>query len=195
MIAAPEGGPLDDFIPVWDVRERHAVMVRAPARLVFQVATEFDLQSLVLVRTIFSLRDRLLGTTAAEPKRQGFLDEMRELGWGCLIERPGTLYVAGAVCQPWMADVVFAPVAPHRFKDFDEPDLVKIAWTLESYDRGGNRSELVSETRVTATDDESRRRFLRYWRWARFGIISIRWLLLPGIRKKAETMYRGKDTR
>ena len=49
----------------------------------------------------------------------------------------------------------------------------------------------VAETRAVATDDVARSRFMAYWRWARFGIVTIRWLLLPGIRDQAEARSRA----
>jgi hypothetical protein len=178
--------PLDPFIPIPDARERHAVMVRAPAALVYQVARAFDVQSLWGVRAIFGLRGRLMGSAPSRRTPRGFIDEMIALGWGCLVERPGEVFIAGAVCQPWLADVVFRAMPAERFPSFAEPDLVKIAWTIEAHASGPALTQLASETRAVATDAQARKRFLRYWRWARFGIIPIRWLLLPAIRRAAE---------
>jgi hypothetical protein len=36
---------------------------------------------------------------------------------------------------------------------------------------------------------------LRYWRWARFGIIAIRLLLLPAIRREAERRWAATRAR
>lgn len=180
--------PLDPYIPDPIARERFAVTVRAPAALVYDVATTFDMQSIWSVRTIFRMRERIMGSRPGVRVPRGFLEELRGLGWGCLLERPGELYVGGAVCQPWLADVKFRAVPTDRFKAFVEPDLVKIAWTLETRSLGPSLTELVSETRVAATDDAARKRFLAYWRWARAGIYSIRWLLLPAIRSEAQRL-------
>jgi hypothetical protein len=54
---------------------------------------------------------------------------------------------------------------------------------------GPARTRFVHETRVVATDDEARRRFLRYWRWARFGIVTIRYLMMPAVRRRAEARW------
>jgi hypothetical protein len=178
--------PLDPFIPVPDARERFAVTVRAPAPLVYDVACSFDMQSIWSVRTIFQMRERIMGSRPGVRVPRGMVEELRDLGWGCLLERQGELYVGGAVCQPWLADVKFRAVPSESFAAFAEPDLVRIAWTLETRSLGANLTELTSETRVAATDDAARRRFLAYWRWARIGIYSIRWLLLPAIRRQAE---------
>jgi hypothetical protein len=184
--------PLDAFMPAWDIRERHDRMVDAPPALVWEVARRLDLFSLPAVRAIFSARERLMRSTAPQRTPRPFLDEVQAIGWQQLEERPGECFVAGASCQPWQADVVFRPVPPAQFRDFAEPDQVKIAWTIEIEPRDGG-ARLVTETRVVATNQEARRRFLRYWRWARFGIIPIRWLMLRAIRAQAEAESRRRE--
>ena len=70
-----------------------------------------------------------------------------------------------------------------------DPDRVKIAWTLEVEPLGPDSARLSTETRAVATDADARRKFLRYWRWARFGIVAIRLLMLPAIRRQAEARH------
>ena len=177
----------DRFIPVADVTERHETLVRAPASLVFDVAVHFDMQSLPGVRAILWLREKLLGTTPAmRPRAHGLVAETRALGWGVLAEHPPRELVMGAATQPWKADVVFTPIAPDRFTAFAEPDLVKIVWTIETEPLGPSLTRLRTETRAVATDAAAREKFQRYWRWARFGIVLIRWLLLPAVKRDAE---------
>jgi hypothetical protein len=187
--------PLDRFIAQPDVRERFEMRVKAPAWLVMRVAREFDMQSPWLVRLIFNLRGRLMRARPAPPREsRGLVAELTALGWGVLVDDGDRLLVCGAATRPWEADVRFAAVASDGFADYSEPHLVKIAWTLETYPAGANATRLAHETRVVATDSEARRLFLRYWRWARFGIIAIRWLLLPAIRREAERQWRTNQT-
>ena len=182
--------PLDDFLPRFDARERHAVTVRAPAAEVFQAARQIDAQSILLIRAIFRLRERFMGVTPPPRVPRAFLDEALALGWGRLVECPGRLFIAGAYCQPWQGNVVFTSIPSEHFRSFAEPGQVKIAWTIECRALGPEKTELISETRAHATDDAARKRFLRYWRWARFGIFPIRWLLLPAIQRQAEAAHR-----
>jgi hypothetical protein len=160
--------------------------------LVFDVAMHFDLQSRALVRAIFRLRELLLGTTRGDRPAAGLVAETRRLGWGILRYRQGRTLVMGSVTRPWEADVVFRPIAAEQFADFAAPGLVKICWTIEADPLGAARTRFASETRVVATDAVSRARFLRYWRWAKFGIVAIRWLLLPAIRREAERRFRDQ---
>ena len=184
---------LDPFIPNPDAREYHATTVHAPAELVFGVARAFDLQSVLLVRGIFALRGILMRAHAAPRVPRGFLEEMRALGWSALVEEPG-LFVGGAACRPWEANVVFRPIPPGEFATFAEPDQVKIVWSLEAVALRPALTRLATETRAVATDEPARVKFRRYWRWARFGIVSIRWLLLPAIRRRAEAEWRVRSS-
>lgn len=187
--------PLDPFIPVYDIRERHSTMVEAPPDLVFDLAAAFDPQSLHLVRAIFWLRGVVLGSTRTPVRpSEGFLSDMRHLGWGVLAEEPKRLFVAGASCQPWLADVVFASRTAGDFRSFAEPGFVKIAWTLEVIPRGRVSCRLATETRALATDETARRLFGRYWRRIHVGVRSIRRLMLFAMRRRAEARYREAFT-
>lgn len=188
--------PLDRFIPRPDVRERFEITIRAPAGVVMAEAVDFDLQSPPLVRAVFRLRERLMGASASRPRQpQGLLAETTALGWGRLAEQPGRLVVCGAACQPWLADVKFTALAPERFADFAAPEQVKIAWTLEARPLGPAITRFAQETRVAATDAAAREKFRRYWRWARFGIIGIRLLMLPAVRRAAERRWANESSR
>jgi hypothetical protein len=181
---------LDHFIPRPFVRERYEITVNAPADIVFETACDFDLLSIPIVRAIFRLRAVLM--RAARPPRHwtGLVAETRALGWGALLQAPDRLHVAGAVCQPWIGNVVFTPIPPERFASYSEPDMVKIVWTIEAEPLGPGRTRLATETRVEPTDLAARRKFRHYWRKAGMGIVLIRWLGLPAIRRKAERRWR-----
>jgi hypothetical protein len=188
--------PLERFIPHPDVRERFETTIRAPADLVMEVAGEFDMQSLPAVRIIFRLREKLTRATRSAPRRpQGILEETRSLGWGLLAEEPGRFVVCGAACQPWRANVEFSPVAPEEFAKYAQRDQVKIAWTLEAAEIGPGLTRFGQETRAVATDGEARVKFRRYWRWARFGIVAIRLLMLPAVRRTAERRWAAERSR
>jgi len=181
---------LDRFIPDPDITERFETTIEAPADVVMQVAVGFDMQSVPAVRAIFRLRDALLGARTQPPRRpQGILDETRSLGWGVLDEQPGRAVVCGARCQPWLAEVRFSALGAEQFASYSAPDQVKIAWTLEAEPIADGVTRFAQETRAVATDAHARRKFLRYWRWARFGIVGIRLLLLPAVRRRAEQQW------
>lgn len=181
---------IESFMPESDVRERHEIIVHAPANVVFDAAEQLDLQSIPLVRAIFWLRGKIMGAANRPPRvKTGLVAETKSLGWGELARRPGRELVMGGATQPWKADVVFTSIPPSAFLAYAEPDRVKIVWTLEAVPIEPKLTLFRTETRVLATDQSARRQFLRYWRFAKFGIVTIRWLLLPALRKAAEVNY------
>ncbi len=186
---------LDRFVPRPDVRARHEILVEAPAPLVLEVARGYDLQSHPLVRAIFWLRTRLLrGRRPPAWRSQGLVADMLAMGWARLAEDPGRYFVAGAACRPWQADVVFTPLPADMFAAEAPPDQVKIAWTLEVEALAAARTRFATETRAVATDEVARRKFRRYWRHFSIGILTIRWLMLPGVRREAERRWRGSGS-
>ena len=68
---------------------------------------------------------------------------------------------------------------------------MKIAWTLEAEEIAPDVTRFAQETQAVATDAQARAKFRRYWRWARFGIVGIRLLLLPAVRREAEQRWAG----
>ena len=182
---------IERFIPAWDIRTCHQIIVQAPADMAFAVAEHFDLQSIPLVRAIFWLRGKIMRASSSPPRRPaGLVEETKKLGWGELARRPGRELVMGAVTQPWLANVKFTPVSPDEFLGFCEPDRVKIVWTIEAVPIEPALTLLRTETRVRATTMAAGEKFLRYWRFARLGILMIRWLHLPALRRAAELQYR-----
>ena len=182
---------LDQFIPVYDVAERHHIDVAAPAEITFASACEQDLMAVPLVRAIFKAREIILRSepdTRSHPR--GLLALMKAIGWGVLAEVPGREIVMGAVTQPWEANVVFRPLPPDEFIAFDEPDHVKIVWTLRADAIESGASIFRTETRAVATDPAARAKFRRYWSFLSPGIILIRWASLWPFKVEAERRAR-----
>jgi hypothetical protein len=183
---------LDRFMPVYDVVDRYHVAVAAPAAQALAVAGEMDLSDIAVVRAVFKGRELILGAAPdTRPRPRGRLADMRALGWVVRAEKPGCEIVAGAVTQPWEANVTFRSVSAERFAAFNEPDYVKIVWTLRADAVGDDASIFRTETRAVATDASARAKFRRYWAFLSPGIILIRRLMLG--RVKAETERRSRE--
>lgn len=178
---------LDQFMPAYDVVERHHRTIKAPAEVTFAAASDTDLQQSRIVRAIFKGREWLMQSapdTVLRPR--GIVAWSRSMGWGVLAEVPGREIVLGSVTRPWDANPVFRAIPPERFADFNEPDYVKIAWTLRADPIGAGTSVFRQETRAVATDAAARRKFRAYWSWLSAGIVLIRRVALGLVQTEAE---------
>jgi hypothetical protein len=189
----PHDELMDRFIPDPEVDEYHQFEVTAPAAVTFAVANGMDLQASPIIKGIFWLRavpTLLRGQPFRRQGPLGLLQETLALGFGVLAEIPDREIVVGTYTQPWHQQVTFHPLPPEQFAAFAEPGYVKIVYTLAAEPLGPHRSRFVTRTRVATTDPQSRRRFRRYWAPMSAGIILIRYLSLPMVKREAERRAR-----
>jgi hypothetical protein len=182
---------LDQFMPTYDVVERHQIRVAAPAHITLAAAREQDLQGVPLIRAIFRARELILRARPdTHPPPRGLLAQTQALGWGILADVPGQEIVVGAVTKPWEPNVRFHALPPGEFAAFADPGFVKIVWTLRADSLGADASLFRTETRAVATDAAARARFRRYWAFMSAGIALIRRLSLPPLKRNAERRIR-----
>ena len=178
---------LDRFMADYEIAERHHIRVAAPAEITFAAACEADLMHSPIIRELFRTRELVLGSKPGPGEHpRGVVPFTKSLGWSVLTEVPNREIVMGTVTQPWRPNVVFRPLTPDQFIAFNEPEYVKIAWTLRADPIGQNYSVFRHETRVKTTDAVARAKFRRYWAFFSPGIKLIRWLLLKPLQNDAE---------
>jgi hypothetical protein len=182
---------LDRFMPAYDVVERHHVQVAASAAVTLGAARDVNRFDVPVVRAVFKARELLLRATPGDRRRPTTLvAEMQSLGWTILAETPGREIVVGAVTKPWEANVTFRSVPAETFLAFNEPEYVKIVWTLRADPTGTGTSMFRTETRAVATDASARAKFRRYWSLLSPGIFVIRQMLLRPVKTEAERRAR-----
>jgi hypothetical protein len=149
---------LDEFIPAYEVVERHHVRVAAPAAIALAAACDMDLAQSAIIRSIFKGRELILGAQPDQVRSpRTLLAWAKELGWAVLAEIPDREVVLGAVTRPWDANPVFRPLPPQEFAGFHEPGYAKIAWTLRADPISTMESVARTETRVATTDPAARK--------------------------------------
>jgi hypothetical protein len=188
----PDADPLlDQFMPIYEVVERHRVRVAAPAEITFAAACDMDLQDSAVIRSIFKARELILRSEPDETTRPRSLVALtKTLGWGVLAEVPGREIVMGGVTQPWLANPVFNSLPPEKFTTFRERGYIKIIWSLRSDPIGDDESLFLTETRAVSTDATARAKFRWYWSKASPGIWLIRRLTLGPLKRDAERRTR-----
>ncbi|SOC46203.1 hypothetical protein SAMN05660748_0102 [Blastococcus aggregatus] len=170
---------LDRFVPTWDHEISVSRVFRAPPGEVFDAITTLDLFRLPVARVLLEARGLpgRLADAAARRHGEAVVKEpptfrVRDLsarGWILLGERPGTELVYGMVGRPWKGTGGAPPEPPvtaETFAAFAEPGFAKIAESTVVTPYGVGGCVLTLESRVVTTDEDSRRRFGRYWRAA-----------------------------
>lgn len=150
---------LDDFLPRWDVRERHEVLVPLPPERVYQAIKELDLSRSRLIRLLFALRGLPRGNSVT-------LQRLTSVGFVVLAEDPPVEIVLGITGRFWSMRGGIRKARADDFVSFANPGFVKAAWNFR-VQQCASGSTVSTETRVFATDERSRRSFRRYWFFVR----------------------------
>lgn len=195
---------LDEWMPVWQFDERHAIHVDAPPEKVFAAIRGVHADEILFFRTLIAIRR--CGRPGPEaglnaPEKKPILEvattttfavladeSPRELVIGTVVVAPPEIRASGKLELNGFRKVLPPGTALAIMNFFVTPD-----------DRGG--SHLSSETRVYANDAPSVRRFAIYWRLIHPGSDIIRRMWLRAIKQRAEgktppdsqTLYPPKD--
>jgi hypothetical protein len=175
----------DKYLPTFDVREQHELIVSAPSQVAYEALRRVDFSRSRLIRTIFGIRTlpSFFRHLPWGTPRGAFVEHATGMGWVILEEARGRELVAGAVTQPWASNVKFTSIPASDFHEFSDPGFVKIVWGFSATPAQPGASVLSTETRAQATDPASRAKFLRYWKFVSPGIRVIRRVALNLARR------------
>lgn len=160
---------LDQMVPRGDAEIAAHAIVEAPPAAVYGAARSLDfltVHSPLLDASMWvrGLADRLAGSTVEVPPTMTLEGIGEGLpGWLLFGSTEGHEIAFGAVGRFWTPKIEWRPVAVEEFADFTEPGWGKIGCAFVVTPYGVARSMLTYECRTITTDDESRRRFRRYW--------------------------------
>ncbi len=174
---------LDEHLPRWHHRERHAVAFTGPPD---QVLTAFDAltwREVPLFRVLMAIRS--LGTTSRTSDRR-ILTDFTGKGFALTAQTDDEIVYAG-IGRPWSPRGGMRRVeSAASFQAFDEPGWAKMA---VNFAVAG--SQLSTETRVWLTDASARRAFGAYWLVIRpfSGLIRRSWLTASV--RAAGVIHRG----
>lgn len=166
---------LDEVLPQWHFRERHAIPLVAPPEPALAAVLAVTPADSPLIRLLFGLR----GLPAE--RHDSIFDQLLRMDFRVVAEEPAREIVAVGIGQPWRLGG--ETVDARDFVRFDEPGYAKMALAFSS-----DGASLATETRVLLTDEASRRRFRLYWLVVRpwSGAIRRSWLRAARRRALAE---------
>lgn len=183
---------LDALIPTPRLVEvDHVDLAAAPDR-VWNLVRHGDLALSPLVRALFALRalpDRLVGRQTSASL---LIDDLRSTpeqpGFSLLLDEPPRAFAVGAIGKVWHPSIPFVHVAgAQAFAAFDQPDFVKVAWSIRVLPLGAEDTRLEVEVRVDATSEDAWHKFERYFRLIGPGSHFIRRTLLANLANELGT--------
>lgn len=157
---------IDRFLPNYDVSAAYDLFIPAPPERVYLALKGADFSGSVITMILLGLRSlpSWIRLRQKPVRRRVTLASVSESGFMMLADTPQEV-VMGVAGQFWkLSGNVNTALKKEQFETFSEPGYAKAVWNFSiRSDDGGSR--LATETRIRCTDDTSRRKFLRYWRF------------------------------
>jgi hypothetical protein len=171
---------IDSFVPRYDFRESHQIVILASAQVVRRALEEWQPQESFLWRVLLRVRGlrRPRGTLREWAENGGLIrlaDTEDEIVYG----QVGRFWNAGER-QPFVS-----PRSADEFRSFDRPNYAIAAMNVRLESLGTHITGLSTETRILATGARARWLFRFYWLLIRPFSGFLRQSMLRGIRKRA----------
>jgi hypothetical protein len=182
---------MDAFMPRRNFSEVHSVMVRATPATIFKVIKEItplEIPLLYALSVLLPLPKRFLEKTVGLlTGSRPILEQALKAGFFQLAETPDEELLLGWIGQFWKLRGGSSPMIgnANQFIAFDTPGYAKatIDFLVAPI---GDATRLSTETRISATDPESLKKFARYWRVIHPGSALVRRVWLNAIKQSAE---------
>src|SRR5437867_3724149 len=181
---------LDYFMPAYQFREVHTVLVKAPPARVFRAVKAVTPDEILFFRTLTWIRSPRLSSGGREsllnaPRGKPMLDVATSSGFLLLAEEPDREIAIGTVLGEGPLRAAGNPT-PEDFLLFIRPGHSKVAMNFHIEETAAGLCRVTSETRVFSTDPSARRIFGAYWRLIYPGSAIIRRMWLRAIERRAE---------
>jgi hypothetical protein len=184
-----DSAKLDDWMPRWQIRERHIIPVAASPEKVFAAIRAVRADDIFLFRTLIAIRR--CGQDGPEsilnaPEQKPILDVATQTTFFLLAEEvPRELVIGTVVAAPPQARAS-GRLTPALFQNNLQPGVVlgTMNFLITPDDHGG--STVSTETRIYANNKSSLRQFAIYWRIIHPGSDIIRRMWLRAIKQRAE---------
>jgi hypothetical protein len=179
---------LDDWMPRWQVGEKHSIEIAAPPDKVFAAIHAVRAEEILLFRTLTAIRR--CGADGPEnilnaPDQKPLLDVATQTSFVFLTDEAPREIVVGTVIAAPRAERAAGKLGPELFRKDLRPGVVLATMNfLVAPSAGG--STVTTETRVYANSAAPLRRFGVYWRLIHPGSDLIRRMWLRAVALRAE---------
>ncbi len=146
---------IDDWLPEWDVGERHDIAVPVGPERALELARSTPAAGDGLVRALVTVR----GMTARDETIEGFFAAHRFV----VLAETSTEWVVGGVGAVWRIRGGLVELADaEAWRTAAVPGTIKAAADFRAESIPGG-ARLTTETRVKVADERARRAFRFYW--------------------------------
>ena len=178
---------LDEYLPVFDVVERHRIDVPCPPQRVWDTFERTDFATSATIRWLFRMRGMAARDGLPLPLTLATLERWR---FATLERRSPSHLVMGLVGRFWTPTGGLLRIDRAAF-DVPRPGYARAAWSFE-LEPLGDGCRLATETRVATEDERTRRAFRRYWRLVGPFSALIRRRVLNRVRRVAPGAAAGR---
>jgi len=180
---------LDDWMPRWQIRERHTIPVSASPEKVFAAIHAVRADDIFLFRTLIAIRQ--CGRPGPEsimnaPEQKPLLDVATQTTFVLLAEETQRELVIGTVVSAPPGGRASGRLTPELFQQKLPPGIALATMNFLVAPDGHGGSTISTETRIYANNESALRRFSIYWRVIHPGSDIIRRMWLRAIKQRAE---------
>lgn len=154
---------IDRWLDKWDKAAVYSIALPASQTEVYDAVRHADFSGSFITRILFSLRSFDFTFSRKVNALKPSLDGLIENGFILLEENPPNEIVLGLVGKFWRASGCIQRITADDFKKFEQTGFAKVAWNFLLTPQADGTAMLSTETRIRCTDEESRRKFSRYW--------------------------------
>jgi hypothetical protein len=179
---------IDEWMPRWQVGERHTIAIAAPPEKVFAAIHDVRADEILLFQTLTAIRR--CGQVGPEnilnaPEKKPLLDVATETTFVLLDNDVPREIVIGSVIAAPRAELISGRPGPALFRKTLRPGVVLATMNfMVTPNEAG--ATVTTETRVYANSPAALRRFGIYWRLIHAGSDLIRRMWLRAIALRAE---------
>jgi hypothetical protein len=185
---------LDAFMPIYQFAEQYEIPVHAPRDRIYRALLAVSADEIPLYRTLAWFRRGM--TTGPEsvlnpPDGVPLVTVATRTSFVKLADVPGHELVIGTVVLAPPGVRLAAASDPASFRALAQAGFAKAAIAFLITPQANGWAMLHTETRVWATDADSRDRFARYWRVIAPGSAVTRLMWLRAVKVRAEAPARS----
>ena len=150
-------------MPKYDKAAAYSIVIHASPQRIYDVARHADFHGSLATSILFSLRSFDFTFLRKRSSLGTSIDALLQNGFVLLEERPPHEIVLGLVGKFWTASGGIRMINVDKFVGFEEVGYAKAVWNFHLAPQSDGTTLLSTETRIVCTDEESRKKFARYW--------------------------------